>query len=385
MRNERDFSQLIKMTSNGDTKIHIVTHTDLDGAGAVVLFKQFFRNVDVTYAHNNVMSKKIVEAVENHQKYDYIVVTDISPTLEDAANIEFMEGSKKLILLDHHETSRNYLKHYKWAVNHQYLETDSPIFDRYLKGRVDKSADFTDEQMEGILASGTSMALDYLLYCFKGEGEIHNISKMVEFATLVTLWDTWAWQNVFNMGPKTRPPMLNNIFHLYGKSIFTQEYASRIYNDEYNDVMSMWFTEKEELMLSIDAYKKSEYVGDVIDDIKATTIDMSYFRPDGGGDLEDICILYVYAHQYYSDVFAEMSKIASKENYECIVDGKKYPITFFAIVNGSTVSLRSTPKGIYHAGNFAAIFGGGGHKDAAGIPFSDDDKLNYLKQAFKLN
>lgn len=340
-------------------RVSLITHTDLDGVSCAVILGQIFPNLFVTYVDNANMSATIKEEIANESEepiYDYIFVTDISPTLEDAADIEFMEASKKLVCLDHHPTSK-YLKHYSWAVNCETLVDDSKVLTHY-KHMLKWPGD--DNMSINPMCSGTSLLLDYLLYSFDGQGLIKYRSKMIDYASIVTAWDTWAWKNVFNYDEKWIGANINNLVYLYGRRMFVKQFSDKLEkNLSYID-------SEETLMIMSDNWKREEYIDDVVhpDNLIVTQI------PN-----EENYILAIAADQYIPAVFNRLQVLLDEGS---LYNG--YKIDVLAVIRPNSISLRTPDDSNFNVGNFAAKYMGGGHNRAAGIPIYNFQKESILER-----
>ena len=149
---EQYFAKLAKVNENS----RILTHTDLDGAGAAVLLKSFFRDgVDVIHCPNDMMSRMIRDKAsdpDTAKEYDLMIVSDISCSEEDA---EYVDKHKQvaLVLLDHHQTAVG-LNRFSWACVQPLL----------LKGSYRDSILYETGAVS-VHSSGTSLVYDYMEYC----------------------------------------------------------------------------------------------------------------------------------------------------------------------------------------------------------------------------
>jgi len=84
-----------------DSKILNISHNDLDGCVAQIVLGHVYDNITFI----NASFYKIDEILQSldYDKYDYVILTDIHP--DDQRN---MYLSDKIILLDHHESAKEY-------------------------------------------------------------------------------------------------------------------------------------------------------------------------------------------------------------------------------------------------------------------------------------
>ncbi|MCA1927962.1 MAG: phosphoesterase, partial [Calditerrivibrio sp.] len=76
-----------------------VTHNDLDGVGCAILVKKCYDFVETFYLNYDEVDNFIQN---NYNKYDQIIITDISPS-EEIFN--FLENHIEIVFIDHHKTS----------------------------------------------------------------------------------------------------------------------------------------------------------------------------------------------------------------------------------------------------------------------------------------
>ncbi|MBZ4644340.1 MAG: phosphoesterase [Deferribacteraceae bacterium] len=76
-----------------------VTHNDMDGAGCAVLLKKFLDIADTVYLNYDEIDGFLIK---NYNRYNKIVITDLSPTIETA---HFLKNYVELFFIDHHMTS----------------------------------------------------------------------------------------------------------------------------------------------------------------------------------------------------------------------------------------------------------------------------------------
>jgi len=105
----------------------LCTHTDLDGAGCSILFKQCKPGIEVQYHDYDTIDQIATELWENKDKYDNIYFADITPSPEIGIP---MLDDPKFTLIDHHIT-REYLHHTPWFATHVCATSISKLFLRY--------------------------------------------------------------------------------------------------------------------------------------------------------------------------------------------------------------------------------------------------------------
>lgn len=83
-----------------------ITHNDLDGAGCSVLIKKFLEPDFTVYLNYDEIDNFIIN---NSHKYQKIIITDLSPSLEVA---KFLAESVDVLFIDHHITSEHLVEYF---------------------------------------------------------------------------------------------------------------------------------------------------------------------------------------------------------------------------------------------------------------------------------
>lgn len=250
-------------------RIAVVTHTDLDGAGAPVVLRVVFSEYEIIpiYCTYHNIEDKLGELLDfvssNLDYYEMIFITDISFRQESKLDEKISELNTKvrnyrnfcwfITLLDHHATA-TWLNKYLWA---QVSETG-------LKGRKE---------------CGTAKLFDYLFRTVNHLPQEEKLQRFYNnrldmFVDLVNEWDTWAWiEEHPEDEPNTLASDLNNVFSFYGRHLFVEEFSKRIATGlviEENDL----FTEADNLILRC---KSDEVEKDVaVKDKELVSVTMSY-------------------------------------------------------------------------------------------------------------
>lgn len=159
---------------------YLVTHGDLDGAGAAVLAEAAYKisftffaeytTID-NYLSNFIASKKDEKDVE-------LLITDICPSQSVCEELNKVSEKFKIKLFDHHKT-RQWVEQYPWAT-----------FD--------------------LTKSGTKLFHEYV-------NATAPFSHYLDFVTAVDAWDLWKLESPY----RTRGEHLNMLF----KFLRTQEFV----------------------------------------------------------------------------------------------------------------------------------------------------------------
>lgn len=155
----------------------LITHTDLDGAGCAIIFKQKYKDIETQYHNYDTVDKIAEELLEEKDKYDKIFFADISPTEEIGKK---MLEDDKFVLIDHHKTRL------------------------YLEG-----TENFDTSVCGSLISA------FLLYDLDNNDFIGD-----NFMRSVDAWDSWKLDSKYRKNGEE----LNLLFGYYGMNKFVEEF-----------------------------------------------------------------------------------------------------------------------------------------------------------------
>lgn len=205
-------------------RIAVVTHTDLDGAGAPVVLRAVFSEYEIVpiYCSYHNIEDKLGELLDfvssNLDHYEMIFITDISFRQESKLDKKISELNEKvrnyrnfcwfITLLDHHATAA-WLNKYLWAY----------VSEIGLKGRKE---------------CGTAKLFNYLFRTVKHLPQDEKLQRFYNngldmFVNLVNEWDTWAWVKEHpEDDPNTLASDLNKVFSFYGRHLFVEEFSKRI-------------------------------------------------------------------------------------------------------------------------------------------------------------
>lgn len=320
-------------------KILILTHTDLDGAGAAVIAKSILadKNIDYISCTNNAMSDMIENNVVTYfdkNDYDFIIACDISCSETAAENINACPNNKRFLLLDHHKTAMH-LNQYDWAIVEDMLPADATMR--------------SDDNLERHI-SGTGI----LFYCLNFIRATNLVQK--EFTSLVNDYDTWDWKNI-----QSRPECkeLNDVMYIYGFDTFVNMMTERCNNPE-----SIILGAFEKTLLEIEERRTKENVDRVIKTAKTGVIACTV-----NNNLTWYSYTLICTDVNLPAVFERMRETYPDKD-------------MLMILTSNTISLR-TDKPNIDVGAFAKIFGGGGHPAAAGIPVDFEFRFQLIKDVLE--
>ena len=370
MKSSELFSKLKKIEYND--RILLLTHTDADGAGAAIALKSAEISIDhgyhtIRYLNNGIMNEEIRNAVcgETADNYDIIIACDISCSKEDADIIAASPNASKLVILDHHLTSKH-LNDYPFGVSQSEMIEDSfraPLF----KNTSNRG-----------LSSGASLMYDYLHYCGLvdinrcDDYEFDNSDVVLrKIIHLIATYDTWDWVNCFDSN--TIYLDFNRLFESYGIDYFVSEMYTRAWScrrdnaDELNGYahhkpdtitelnLESVFDDDDETILSITKWKEEHHLAQIQNSIRTGMLEL---------DNREYTVAYVNNNKFTAAVFERMKKL--------------YPDVDLYIVNyGTGVSVRSIKPEI-NVSEITKRCNGGGHAGAGGFKIP----MEYIIDAF---
>lgn len=319
----------------------LLTHNDMDAAGAEIVARKAFKNLTVKNCGNNEMSSDIVTAVLDNlaeHKYNTIIVCDISCNEDDAVVVNDNLGNTNLVLLDHHDTALH-LNKYDWALVKSEIITDSFRTSYYCNMNNNDNAH----------SSGTSLLYDFCDH-FDLLGDYKNNEMLQTIVHTIATYDTWDWINF----ESSHYDKLDKICDIYGIQRFVKVYSDKI--DNNNAVL---IDEQEELLLEIEQEK--------IDSFREH-IKKSFIVADLELDNKIYSMVMCFTGQYLQEAFDVMKT--------------EYPGKDLYIINyGSGISFRTCNENM-HLGKFVKehFTNGGGHAGAAGFKVEFENKIDYMEK-----
>ena len=335
MNRDEAFRKLVK--PHKDDKVLLLTHIDMDAAGAEILCYNTFKDLTVKHLNNNKMSDGILYNVTSNtdsNKYDLIIIDDISCSLEVANKIDELKDTMKIVLLDHHNTAEE-LNKYSWASVISELLEDSFMVDKY-------------EEPSKAHSSGASLMYDYLEY----NGLLEGTGFLKELIHIIAAYDTWDWHDL--LGENERYSSMDKLCDIYGLDDFVGEMYSR----------SLQCYTAADLFNSKDLYKLESYkekVDEYLESIKDSFVESTLTLEN-----DEYSIAWCFTSSYLQETFLLMKEMLPNKDL--------YIIDF-----GSGVSLRTDNPDL-HVGMFARKrYGGGGHPGAAGFGLTQEVKRKCLE------
>lgn len=300
--------------------IKLFSHSDFDGVSCAVLAKLAFgEDVDIEYCNYNDADSKVEEFFNSELDYE-CHITDISISEELASRIN--DSEKKYQLLDHHCTALN-LNKFDWC-NAQ-----------------------VENENTGIKTSGAELYYHWLV----NNNYLTRTDVLDRFVEVVRDYDTWRWKELGEDGVICK--QVNDLLYIYGRKKFVDWCIAQINNEVFPNLYA-----SDVLVLEIEQKKIDDYV-------KAK--DKHLFI----GDMCGMKCGFVFAEKYSSELGNRLCEMHPE-------------FDFVAIINmDGTVSYRTIRDDIDLGKEVAQVFGGGGHPKAAGSRFSNEVKMNIIKEIFK--
>lgn len=300
-------------------KTLIITHKgDIDGLSPVVFLNLIRDNVVTNLLNANEINPRIQELIKTkeYQKYDEIYVTDLTLDQNSCDLIMSTKEDKKFHTFDHHSANL--------------------ISNKYPFGTAISQND------EGVNECATSLFYKYLCLEYP---EIFKTQALEYYTELVRLNDTWDWAKTNNLEANKLSDLL---------SILGRENYIKYYTKFLKDNKEFYFTKEHEYLLEVENDRIKRYMEDA---------EKTMFHATLGGKRCGI----VFAEQHRSLL----------GNY--LAQKYSYLIDYVVLINMQQgISFRSC-KDTFDLNDIARVYGGGGHKKAAGAPMDNSLKREVLK------
>ena len=262
--------------------ILLLSHiADMDGITPVILTK--LTDIDFEYQLFDIgeINKYLEDRIDNDSldKYDEIIITDLSVNKEIANKIINSKYKNKFRLFDHHDTAQ-FLNDYEFATVH--------------------------EEINGHKECGTTLYFNYLIN--KYNDDVLKKDSVITFVELVRECDTWQFSDF-----KLEALDLNNLFSFFGKDYFIENYTKFLKNKN-----NFYFTELEQSILKSLNNKKCEYLEYMKDKVIIKKV-------------KNYNIGFVFAEQYRSELGHYLcEKYIDKIDFVAIIN-LNYHISFRGI------------------------------------------------------
>lgn len=298
--------------------VKLFTHTDLDGIGNTILANHAFKEVHVSYCDYTNINEEVMNflADDGLNYYDLVFITDISVNERVARELDFYNCYDKVILLDHHKTSK-WINKYDWALS--------------------------VEETKGKLTCGTELFYEFLVE----KGLLKETKSMAEFVEKVRRWDTFDWK-VLN---DELAHELNMLLSIVGRGSFVSRFSKNV---------SLKFDETEQLLLK----NEKEAYAKELNSKRKSLIEKKLVVESNG--LETFNVGIVFCESYVSNIGNDLADENPQLDFIMLINATKKSLSFRAR-HDANVDLSEIAK----------LFGGGGHKFASGASI-DESKFNRI-------
>ena len=334
-----------------------ISHLDLDGYGATILseiLQSFYPDDAMTLETRNILPNRLIneinETIENIDNYDLVVITDLAINQQIIDLINNCKKGNIFRVFDHHICkAENVPDNFVITIN-------SPIHKNKLTCATELYYNFIkNDRVYGLIYNDDiRKAIAYFVECVR-------IYDTFEF---------WATRNdddnEIDMMYKDAP-RLNTLFHIMEREDFKQYIYHYINNANssswilltHSSTAYPWISK----ILELENNKNTKYVESALRRMVRTPFNYSIYKD---GKIYDLDYLV-------GVIFAEKSSpVIANTALE-----RNDDIDFCAVVSNNQVSIYTNRPNV-DAFEIAKIFGGGGHKEAAGftIPYSSATVFN---------
>lgn len=298
--------------------IKLFTHNDLDGLACALLAQLAYGKEFVdfeTCRYEDINEKVMLYFTEkSYEDFNHCFVTDISMKDELAIQINawLPTPSEQISLIDHHISAID-LNQYDWC-------------------------QIVVEDEKGKKCSGTSLFYEKLLNLDVPHKENLLTPLVTSFIEKVRRYDTWDWKALDDLESK----QLNDLFYILGKERFLDYWLERLQKGQGD----FCFDEIHLLLLELKQNEIDQYIESRNEELVIKEV---------AGYQAGI----VFANRFQSELGNALALLHPE-------------LDFIAMINvGGGVSCRTAKENVNLA-EIAALFGGGGHAKAAGLPVGDE-------------
>lgn len=350
-----------------------ISHLDLDGYGATLLSEYVAKSFPEGYFYletENILPSRLNEWMEKViseiDTWDIVVVTDLSINKALIDMIKACKSPEKIHIFDHHEYDKTEIPDLPETV----------VVQQYVNGEDDKCDD-----PQGPLTCATA-----LYHSFLKEDPIYDLIKFTSkttggdaanyFVECVRIYDTFEFWSTREDPENEQPfeyieaPRLNTLFHILEREEFKEYIHDYLTNRKAQLTTSSDKYPYISEVLRLEAFKNKRYVDAALRRLIRTEFVCTLWRNGAAHDI----------NYTIGVVFAEKNGPIIG-NTACELHGE---INFCVVVSNNQVSLYTNRKDV-NVRDIAALFGGGGHAEAAGftIPYSSANVFN-IQHFFKI-
>ena len=317
-----DIHQYLKSeTDKVASRIKHLSHDDLDGVACIILGKLAFGdNVDFVMCQNGTINDTVEKLLKNDADYDEVHLTDISVSYALAHTIQ--EKRSNYRLLDHHKTALP-LNDFDWC--HVQVE------------------DGVGENKH--MTCGAELYYHWLIR----NNHLVRTRGLDNFVQAVRDYDTWRWVELGENGRLSEN--LNILLTEYGQEKFIDWFYYMLQNGP------LVISSEDEAIIATYKRREAHAIEQKDKEIRRIVF-------------QDYNIGVVYTEEHINIIGNTLCK--RHPELDCV-----------ALVNmgHNSVSFRSTKDNV-DVSAIAKVFGGGGHKSAAGAPFKETTPIDILQCLF---
>ena len=301
--------------------IRLFSHTDLDGYGCNIVMKALVSQARVITTNINYEENN--EIIKNYilsGEYKDYRCTFITDISVNEEVAELIDKTKdlKLVLLDHHPTAE-WLNKYDWA-----NVCVNNCFEK---------------------TSGTELLFNFLVSSDGCVEDWNYFREIHDFVKQVKRYDTWLWKEKYN---DDTPKKLNDLFYILGYDKFYSSLKENNFNVKFLIHDYSYLLENQQKKIDKYIEKKDK---EII-----------------GCKIKNYNVGVVFANQYQSELGNRLSEL--NPQYDLI-----------AMIGENTFSYRAI-KDNANCGEFAKLFGGGGHPKASGSEINEEQKNKIIDLLF---
>jgi len=304
-------------------KTLIISHkADIDGLSPVIFLKLLREDLTYYLLNANEINPKVQELIKSkeYEKYDEIFITDLTLDQYSCDLIMSTKQDKKFHTFDHH-VSNLIANTYPFGTSISVNE-------------------------EGVNECATSLIYKYLLQNYP---ETFNTQALKDYAELVRQDDTWDWAKTNNINARKLSDLL---------AIIGRENYIKYYTEFFKTNDKFYFTDQQNYLLEVEQDRTQRYMEET---------EKTMFHATLCGKKCGI----VFAEQHRSLLGNYLA-----EKYSYLVD-------YIIIINMQQgISFRCVKEDV-DLNEIAKVFGGGGHKKAAGAPMDNILKKEVLELILK--
>lgn len=331
-----------------------ISHLDLDGYGSTLLSEilaLFYPIGGMSLETKNILPNKLMSELEDTfehiDDYDLIVITDLAINEKIVNLVNTHPQGNKVRVFDHHvcdieNLPENFVVSDKSPIKVNKLTCATELYYNFIR----------NDKIYGLIHNeNVRRALGYFVECIR-------IYDTFEF------WDTR--NDPINEIDITYydAPRLNTLFHIMERDEFKEYIKNYIFSSQWERLTLStdqypWISK----ILELENYKNTKYVESAIRRMVKVPFKYTIYKNEVVYDLDYLCGV----------IFAEKSSpVIANTALERHTD-----IDFCAVVSNNQVSIYTNKENI-DVSQIAKIFGGGGHKEAAGftIPYINSIVFN---------